>query len=128
MIPAPDIDARFAEFDAANPDVWDEFVRLANLAIDAGLERYSADAIMHVIRWNRNIVRKVDDSGFRVNDHYASRYARKWGETYPELAGFFETRTLRSRPPEPGRYGIGAAEAGPALEQREALADGRLGG
>jgi len=110
MIPAPDIDARFAEFDAANPDVWDEFVRLATRAINAGRARYSADAIVHLIRWERNVVRKTDGSEFKINDQYTSRYVRKWQAAFPLWAGFFETRTLRSRPPEPGRYGIGAAE------------------
>jgi hypothetical protein len=109
MIPAPDIDARFAEFDAANPDVWAAFERFTRQAIAAGRERYSADAILHRIRWHMAI-ETTRDGERKINDHFSSRYARKWGETYPELAGFFETRTLRSRPPEPGRYGIGAAE------------------
>ena len=38
-----------------------------------------------------------DTSGFKLNDHYTSRYARLIMEREPDLRGIFRTRKLMSR-------------------------------
>lgn len=106
---APDIDTAFADFDAANPHVWTAFQALVERAIRAGRSRYSADAIVHLIRWQANVETRREDE-FKINNSFVSRYARKWIEANPARASFFETRVLRSRAPEPGAFGRGAAE------------------
>ena len=89
------LDARFARFLVECPDVYPEFVQIAKDLRTAGRERYSADAICHVIRYFRD-TRGASD-GFKVNNDYTSRLARKAMAEHPELAGFFETRELKSK-------------------------------
>jgi hypothetical protein len=89
------IDARFAAFDAAHPEVWDLFRRFAGELLASGRERYSADAILHRVRWHY-AVNAERDEGFKINDHFSSRYARKLRESDERFADFFEFRRLRT--------------------------------
>lgn len=88
------IDQRFAEWLEANPTVFQEFVDIALKWKHEGHDRWSADAILAVIRWRRMELK--GDSGFRCNDHFTSRLSRRAMAEVPELAGFFETRELKS--------------------------------
>lgn len=88
---ADPLDVAFAEFDAANPRVWEHFCRLADLAIAAGRKRYSAKAIVEVMRWQLSI-ETVSEDGFKINGHHTKRYALKWLAEHPERAGFFNLR------------------------------------
>ena len=88
------LDAKFLEFDAANPHVWDLFCRLVDRAIAAGQRRWSADAICHLIRWHY-VVETRSDCGFRLNDHHVTFYARRWVAAHPERASFFQIKTRR---------------------------------
>jgi hypothetical protein len=48
------------------------------------------------LRFHRALSGK-DDAGYRVNNNYSSRLARKLMEEYPEeFGGFFETRELKA--------------------------------
>lgn len=67
------------------------------LALDLkrrGFERYSADAILHQIRWTMHVDR--DNRDFKCNDHWTAPLARWWLLKHPEHAGFFETRERRN--------------------------------
>lgn len=88
------IEREFAEFDAANPEVWKLFVRFAFEVMQRGKRRYSADAILHRIRWFEEI-ETVGGRGFKVNDDFTAHYARKFIRTFPEHGDFFETRRRR---------------------------------
>ena len=88
------IDARFAAFDEAHPEVWALFVQFAVELRERGNTRNSADAILHRIRWHY-AVNEQRDEGFKINDHFSSRYARKLMETDARFKDFFETRRLR---------------------------------
>jgi hypothetical protein len=90
------IDERFAAFDAANPAVYRLFARLARGVRDRGWTSYSADALCHVVRWHYAL-RGPREGGFKMNDHFTSRLARKLIADDPSFAGFFELRRLRSR-------------------------------
>ncbi|MCC6526005.1 MAG: hypothetical protein IT373_25385 [Polyangiaceae bacterium] len=97
MLPFDDpILAEFRVFDAENPHIWEHFERFTLMAIRAGRTRYSSDAILHRIRWHLDVDTKSDD-GFKVNDHWTRCYSRKWSETHPEYANFFERRAIRAR-------------------------------
>ena len=86
--------ARFEDYDQRHPEVWDLFVRFATEAHDAGRARYSARAIVHRIRWECS-VQLHDGDAFRINDHFASHYARKLIDSDPVRFGsFFELRTI----------------------------------
>ncbi len=88
------LDERFAVFHAENPAVYDELVRLARKARAAGHARYSAKALAELVRWHRTVETRGEP--FKLNNSYVSRYARLIEATEPDLADFFETRTLKS--------------------------------
>ena len=89
----PTIQERFAAFDLAHPEVYAAFVDVAEQLLASGHRHYSADAIMHVVRFHRDVNRSRD-GGFKINDHFSSRYARKLMETDARFANFFATRAL----------------------------------
>lgn len=51
--------------------------------------------IWEVMRWQMFLATK-DPSGFKLNDHYTSRYARLIMKQEPDLDGLFELRALRT--------------------------------
>lgn len=87
MTPA---DRRFAEFDGLNPVVWTLFQRFTNELVLAGFEHYSADAVLHRVRWETAI--GMGDRGFKINNNFTPYYARKYHQKYPARAGFFRLR------------------------------------
>lgn len=92
---SPSIAERFEAFDAANPRVYEAIVRLAFQLKNAGRQRLSMETIFGKIRWDMSL-ETTDSSGFKLNDHYSSRYTRKLIADYPEFDGFFEVRKLKS--------------------------------
>ena len=92
--PRSKLEREFVAFDADNPRVWELFVRFAREALAARRERFSADAILHRIRWFSN-VETTADTGFKVNDHFSAFYARKFVRMFPEHSSFFELRERR---------------------------------
>jgi hypothetical protein len=87
--------ANFARFHLANPSIWRLFQRFTLQLIRTGRERYSADALLHRIRWEIAIDAQ-DQSGLKINDHYSAWYARMFDQAYPKHRGFFERRRLKS--------------------------------
>ncbi len=83
----------FRAFDAENPRVFGLFVRFAHEARAAGHEYFSADAIVHRIRWETAIVTRDHNCDFKVNDHYVAFYARKLMAEDPSFRGFFRLRS-----------------------------------
>ena len=97
-----DIQTRFETFDRDHPEVWRLFQQFAGALLAAGHKHYSADDILHRIRWHYAVERRADaavveQGGFKINDHFSSRYARKLAKTAPaRFAEFFEFRSLTS--------------------------------
>jgi hypothetical protein len=89
----PTIQERFEDFDRKHPEVFVAFLEIAEQLLASGHRHYSADAIMHVVRFHRDVNRSRD-GGFKINDHFVSRYARKLMTADARFAGFFTTRTL----------------------------------
>lgn len=88
------IGERFAVFHERHPDVYRLFKQFALELLQAGRTRYSADAILHRVRWNFAV---GDPNGdFRINDHWSSRYARMLMDECPAFRGFFETRRIKT--------------------------------
>ena len=71
-------------------DVLNQFRRLTFQVIEAGYSKYSADAILHRIRWHMKIERGSRD--FKCNDHWTSALSRWFIQENPEHIGFFELR------------------------------------
>ena len=75
------------------PDVCALFERLALQVSAKGHNRYSADAVLHQIRWHFNIER--GDREFKANNDWTSALARWFIARHPDLPKFFETREKR---------------------------------
>lgn len=88
-------DARFDIYHREHPELYEAFRRFAWEARDSGISRYSADAILHHIRWHEMIQKRNYD--FAVNNDWAAPLARKLMAEFPDQFGkFFETRKTRT--------------------------------
>jgi hypothetical protein len=90
-----DHEARFREFHANNPEVYKELVDLARTAISKGKKKIGIRMLWEVMRWNRFLVTN-DESQYKLNDHYHSRYARLIMRQEPDLSSIFELRELKT--------------------------------
>jgi hypothetical protein len=89
------IDEQFADFHAANPEVYDALVGLAREARRVnGRAKIGIGMLFEVLRWHF-FLHTADDS-FKLNNNYRSRYARKIMEREPDLRDIFDTRGLRT--------------------------------
>jgi hypothetical protein len=83
--------AHFIAYHYTHKSIWKEFERLALELINAGEKQYSADAILHVIRF-QNITHKRSADEFKVNNNFSCAYSRAFQRKYPQHFDFFETR------------------------------------
>lgn len=86
----------FVRFHTAHPRVWRSFVGYALHLIARGHDRYSADGVMHVVRFHARAGDTAKHDGFRINNNHVASYARAFALTYPEHATFFEQRVRRA--------------------------------
>lgn len=85
-------DRQFAEFHAANPQVFDLFRSLAVKALESG-GRVGARCIGERIRWEYAVeVSGRAEGSPKFNDHLWPRYARLLAATDGRFTNFFETR------------------------------------
>lgn len=73
--------------------VFDLFEQIAFSLYSKGWETYSADAILHRIRWHMRIDKGERD--FKCNNNWTSTLARWCMKKNQQLHGFFETRELK---------------------------------
>ena len=73
--------------------VYTHFVHYARQVKEAGYNKYSVYTVMHRVRWHIQITTKGDH--FKLNNNYASRYARLIEAQEPDLIGFFNFRRLQ---------------------------------
>ena len=78
-----------------HPELLDACYKLCLRAMDKGIQRWSADAVFHVLRWETALT--TGDLGLKINNNYSSLMARDLLALYPELEGFFETRIRKAR-------------------------------
>lgn len=76
-------------------EVCNKFVELARMVKAAHYRRYSADALLHRLRWHMRIER--GHTKFRINNNYSSVLARWAMDNHSDLQGFFETRVLKDQ-------------------------------
>ena len=84
----------FLKFHGQNPRVWGLFEEFALECVRKGFKHYSADAIMHRVRWETDVVTEGDT--FKVNNNYVTYYARMFHTNHPEHSTFFKLRELTS--------------------------------
>lgn len=85
---------RFAEYDLAHPETWQWFVAFAREKIAEGYSHFSADAVLHRVRWETAASDWTDE--YKCNNNYSAYYARKFHAHYPEHDGFFRLRRSRA--------------------------------
>lgn len=88
------LEARFRQFHADNPHVYDLLADLALQLRRKGRRHYGIGALVEVVRFHHAL--ETTKPEFKFNNSYRSRYARLLMENIPELEGFFETRALKS--------------------------------
>ncbi len=91
------IDERFFVFHHNNPHVYDELVVLARQLHGRGYRRIGIELLFGVLRWRSMMRTTADEFGFKLNDHFTSRYARLIRAANPDLDGIFATREIRTR-------------------------------
>lgn len=91
LFSTPKLVAAFRAFHEANPRVYELFRQFAEQIIERGHRRYSADAVLHRIRWHTSIETQSDD-GLKINDHYSAFYARLYMRDHPEHNTLFALR------------------------------------
>ncbi len=96
-------------FHAQHPEVWTLFVKFTTEKISAGFRAYSADSVMHRVRWESDEGRHHEKhGGFKINNNHVAFYARRFMRIFPSHKDFFRTREQTSaerRPAEEGRVG-----------------------
>lgn len=90
------IQERFEIFDRQHPDVWELFRLKAERFRAEGRKRIGAKRIFEDIRADHATSGK-DREGWKLNNVFASRYARKLIESDPIYASFLELRELKSK-------------------------------
>ena len=86
---------RFEEFHADNPQVYRELVRRCRLLKSCGIDDYSIAGVYEVVRYDRLTGTRSKD-GFKLNNDHRAYYARRIMDNEPDLADFFEIRSVGS--------------------------------
>lgn len=94
-----ELDEAVERFIRENPHVWEKFRTLAMKLKVRGHNRWSAKNLFEVLRWDHAITSNEPADAFMLNNSYTSRFARRLMEE-EDFAGFFETRTLKSKDAE----------------------------
>lgn len=86
------IQTRFERFHAENPGVYCYLVVFARQLLAKGHRKASISLLVERVRWQ--VAMTTTDPDWKINNSFRSRYARKIMDENPDLAGFFETRSL----------------------------------
>ncbi len=107
-----ELHGRFVEFDREFPEVGKLFDRFALERIGVGFSRYSADAVMHRVRWETAAGRADSDgrAPYKINNDHVAFYARRFMASYPEHDGFFSTREQTSAARRPKGWGAASRD------------------
>jgi hypothetical protein len=93
---APAITAElFLAYHMKRPEIWKAFEKYALEAWDSGRRKYTAQGIIHRVRWSREIEQSGED--FLISNKFIAYYARVFLLKYPEARNvdFFETREFK---------------------------------
>lgn len=88
---SPRIVEQFFQYHEKNPHIFRLFSQYAWQVRKAGVFHYGAKAIMERIRWHYEIDQRAHE--FKINNNYASCYARLLIQQDPAFTDFFELRS-----------------------------------
>lgn len=91
-----DLQARFEEFHADNPHVYDRLHLLAVNMIEQGYKTIGIGMLWEVMRWQTMVETRVAGTEPKLNNNHRSRYARLLMANDERLKGVFNIRELRS--------------------------------
>lgn len=91
--PQDSIQTKFEAFHKKYPQVYAKLVELARTAQMQGVTRYGIQSLFELLRWHYTVEIKLDEP-FKLNNDFASRYARLIMQQEEDLEGFFEVRVL----------------------------------
>jgi hypothetical protein len=86
---SPDVVEQFVEYHAKNPEIFEKFKEFAWIIKDSGKQHYGAKALLERIGWHMEFEKK---SEFKINNNFASAYARLLISEDKSFDGFFELR------------------------------------
>lgn len=91
MTPAPQLNLIPPDYpEGVPPEVCRLFEKLADDLLSRGFAKYSADAILHRLRWEFQVDR--GERSFRLDNDWAARLARWYLARNPRAGKFFELR------------------------------------
>lgn len=93
------IEERFAEFVRQHPDVVEAVVKVCRQMKASGKDGWSIDAAFHVVRWQMATSAHGQGADFALNNTFTAPMGRYIMATFPDLAGYFETRRRRCELP-----------------------------
>lgn len=91
--PISELETRFKEYHAENPQIFDLFDRFTREALDAGHRELGAKMIFERLRWETMVA--AADAAYAINNNFSAYYARLWMEVHNRV-DVFKTRSLRS--------------------------------
>jgi hypothetical protein len=86
----------FEEFHAKNPHVYVALVRLTRVAVRNGRKVVGMQSCVERLRWDYFTQTTHHEDEFKINNNFASRYARLIMANEPDLAGIYKTRKLKA--------------------------------
>ena len=97
---AKSLQRRFDEFHQANPQVYAFLVERCREVYRPG-RKIGMTLLISQLRW-QSLVKTDSKDGYKINQNFASRYARLIIADHPEWDGLFEFRALHTAytPPE----------------------------
>lgn len=90
------IQESFQQFHERNGWVYSNFVAMARDLVAHGQTRFGMKMLGEVLRWSYYRATSDENSTFKINNSYLSRYARLIEAQEPDLVGVFETRQLKA--------------------------------
>ena len=93
--PLNQLEVDYAAFIQKHPHVFSAFVEKTRQVAATGRSHYSADAVVHAIRWDHDIA--ANDGRFKIKNGHVAYLARHSMEQCPQFAGINRTCSLRSR-------------------------------
>jgi hypothetical protein len=70
------------------------FVRFTFEAIEADKKHYSADAVLHRVRWETSVRERSGE--LKCNNNHTAYLAREFHRRFPEHRGFFRLRRSKA--------------------------------
>jgi len=83
----------FSNYDSEHPEIWELYKAIAFELIQSGRRKIGSKLIFEIIRWHHFV---KSNEPFKVSNNYTAHYARKFVNHFPQYAGLFNFKPLRT--------------------------------